>query len=123
MKTFETQFGIGDVVYTANAYGVERQIVTKVKIEGLRHKVFYGFKEPRNWFLGMGGSDDTGYASSDIFETEEEADRRHKSLKLKRETQKRKEEQMRLAERKKKLEEDLAKLESGDFDDIDDLDD
>lgn len=105
MATYETEYGIGDVVYTASVYGFEKQIITRVKVSGLKHSVSYGFKESGNslWRLWVNG--ETWYKSSEVFSTQEKAERKHELLKEKQELEQKKDKLDELKELEDKIKE------------------
>ena len=112
MASYETDYGIGDVVYTANRHDVEKQIITKLKIVGLKHKVSYGFKESGGGMFAIFKQADTWYSSSEVFKTKESALRKHEQLKEKHEIELAQEEAEEKAERKAELLKELEELEN-----------
>ena len=74
---------IGDVVYIATRHGVDRDIIKAIKIEGLNHKMTYGFKENSGGYLFnlWGGDGYAWYTSKPLFLTKEEAMVAYKKIK------------------------------------------
>ena len=115
MTEYKTKHAIGDLVYTANAYDVDRDVIKAIKIVGLKGAIKYGFKEGKSSsiFSYMWGSSD-GYKwfeSSEIFGDKESATSLHESLKAVADAEKAKEDAKEKAERKAELEAELKELQ------------
>lgn len=126
MNKIETTHKIGDLVYTASANGIDRDVIKAVKVEGLKEKVSYGIKDRNSGgglmsFFSYGVDGYTWYKSSDIFTNKEDADNLHNSLKAKVEAEAEQEKVKERQERLKKLEKEREALLNGeDYDPYED---
>jgi len=111
MAEYKTSFGIGDVVYTASEDSVEKQIVTRIKISGLKHTISYGFKDEQTSYAFFWRAGETWYKSSEVFDTYESANRKHESSKAKSDAESAQSKRARNTERKAELLEELKELE------------
>ena len=111
MAEYRTSYGIGDVVYTSSEYRVEKQIVTRLKISGLKHTTSYGFKDVQNSYAFLWQGGETWYKSSEVFDTYESANRKHESLKAKSDAESAQSKKAENAERRAELLEELKELE------------
>lgn len=87
MNSIETKYKIGDLVYTANVDGYDRDVIKAIKVTGLKQTIEYGIKSKNSggYFDMMFGRNDgyNWYSSKEVFESKEEAENLHNSLKAK----------------------------------------
>lgn len=118
-------FDIDDVVYTASAYGVERQIIEQIKISDRKHKVEYGFKSEGNnlgLLSALWSNNVNWYDSANVFADLGNAQKAHERLvALKKKEDARKEKERREDE-VEKLKAQLAKARAALGVDDDDYD-
>lgn len=101
---YETKFAIGDLVYKAQIYGVERRVIDAIKIIGVNKEVLYGI-EARNTTWVIHADRYSWFSEKDLFIDEAPA--------LVRMAEQLKEEEERQAERKlRELKELEAEIES-----------
>lgn len=85
MYKLEIDHAIGDVVFTASARDIDREIVKAIKIVGMQNRISYGIKySGGGGLLGSLYSSSDGYkwySSSDIFTSLEDAQKRQEKLK------------------------------------------
>jgi len=82
----ETKYAIGDLVYLASERSVDREVIKAIKVVGLKKAISYGTKAPaRDWFSVLYGQGDgyNWYKATDIFDTQEEAEKRQADLQAK----------------------------------------
>lgn len=117
MNTIKTTHKIGDLVYTADKYDVDRDVIKAIKVEGVKEKVSYGIESKhRTHMYSLFFSRDDGYnwfSSTEIFSTKEEAENLHNSLKAKDEAKQERQRLKKRQERLKRLKEEQAALEAG----------
>lgn len=114
MNNYETKYAIGDLVYIANKYDVDREVIKAIKIVGLNGKISYGIESKRSAdFWGLWGCSDryTWYKSSEVFLDKESAVALHENLKAKEEAKEALQEAKAKQERKQSLLEELKELE------------
>lgn len=115
-KEYKTKYAIGDLVYTANVYQVDRDVIKAVKITTLKETIEYGIKRPQtDRLLGLWLNDDgySWYKTSEIFSDKESAIARHENLKAKKEAEEAIEKERELTEKKNRLKRELYNLEHG----------
>lgn len=114
MNTIETEFAIDDVVYVANEYGLEREIIKAIKITGTKQKIEYGIKNTGGMLMSLYHGDNyRWFTSKNIFMSETEALKAHEALKAKADKKKEQEAQEKRQKRLRELEEERAALERG----------
>lgn len=113
MTTYETKHAIGDLVYVANEYEVDREVIKAVKIEGTKETIKYGIKRPKrsDWFF-YNNDDYNWYTTGEIFEKKESAVAHRENLKAIKEAKELKEELAQKAERKAALLEEIKELDN-----------
>jgi len=125
-KDYTTKHAIGDLVYTANKYGFDRDVIKAIKITTLKETIEYGIKSKEStgmfslWMDSGDGYD--WYKSSEIFKDKESAQARYDNLKAKAEAEEAHEKAKEVAKRKAELQRKLDNLENGksEYDDEDD---
>lgn len=120
MNQIETQYAIGDLVYTANEHGYDRDVIKAIKIESLNQKISYGFGRKSDGFYGFmfGYSDKYNwYGVGTIFESKEKAQAHHEALKAKEDAKAAKEREQRKKERLAKLDKERQSILDGEDDD------
>lgn len=122
--TIETKYAIDDAIYTASAYGIDRQIIKAIKITGKRGTVEYGFKAHGSLLLWQGMGD--GYIwfkENELYVTDTAATKAYEKLQALKEAAQAKEKEQELIRRKARLRAELEQLEAGiDPDDLDEDD-
>ena len=114
MTHYETKHSIGDLVYLATSYEVDREVIKAVKITGLKNKIAYGFatKGPSNYLLAVWSSSDYNWvAQKDVFTDKDLAMKHHEKLKAKRIAENKKTEEADKQRRRNELELELKELE------------
>lgn len=113
--TIKTTYKIGDLVYTANQYDIDREVIKAIKIVGLNEAISYGIKEKgsRSLLFWVSGDGYSWFSSNQIFASKEEAESLHNSLKAKAEAAQAKEDAKKKAERLKELKKEQAAIEAG----------
>lgn len=115
MHKIETVYKIGDLVYTASEYDVDRDVIKAIKIVGLKEEVRYGIKAKDSGIWALWGSGDgyNWYEPGQIFKHKEEADAVHAALKAKKEAKEAQEKAKEKAQRLAKLKREQEVLERG----------
>lgn len=109
---YETKYKIGDLVYTANQHGYDKDIIKAVKIEGLSEDVYYGIDGEDELLFMFRGDCYDWYSASELFDDKESA-RAHHELEVKRvEVEKAEEKLQCRKERIALLKEELEELET-----------
>lgn len=128
MKEYKTKYAIGDLVYTANKYGYDRDVIKAIKITTLKETVKYGIKskDTGDYYFSRflyGGDGYDWYKTSEIFEDKESAQARYENLKAKAEAEEAAKKQIELSKRKAELKRQLKNLENGksEYDDDDEV--
>lgn len=101
VKELKHEFNTGDLVYTATAQEVDRDVIKAIKFKGLKNKVSYAFKEsgsPGMFSFYWGNSDYRWLSANDVFATEEEAEKAQKQLQRKADADKEAERMKEIAE-------------------------
>lgn len=111
MNRIETKYAIGDVVFTARPDEVEKEIVTAIKITGLRNRVSYSFKQRSNGFSIFGiYNDESWYDQTDLFDNLKDAEARQAKLKARQTEKEKAEEAKELIDMERQLEVDKENL-------------
>ena len=106
----KTEFGIDDVVYTASAQGTDRKIIKYIKLS--KKAIEYGFAPSRVGWMWTFGDETPYFNSSDVFATEEAAEKSHKLQKAKYESEQAKKKKFEKVEKLKALELEKFRLEN-----------
>jgi hypothetical protein len=111
--TVETKYAIGDAVYTASEYRVDRGIIKAIRITGLRNKVEYGFETTGYMSFMIHGDGFSWWSEKDLFDNVKDAEKRHSLLEADRAAKEAKEKADELIKRKARLRAELEQLEAG----------
>lgn len=113
----KTTHSIGDLVYTADVYGIDRDVIKAVKILGVSEKIEYGIKSKRSGgYFSLFAWDGDGYnwyKPSQIFKSKEDAESLHQGLKAKQDAKEAEEKSKERKERLRKLNEERKALLAG----------
>ena len=118
MSKYETKYAIGELVYTADRYDVDRDVIKAIKIVGVKEDIEYGIKSKRGggydlFSLWGGGDGYNWYETSQLFPDKESAKAHHENLKTKYEAEEAAKKAKDVAKRKLELKNKLKRLEKG----------
>lgn len=112
MGEIKTKHQIGDLVFTARADGVDKDVIKAIKIVGIQKRISYGIEKGQS-FIGSWFGDGDKYrwfAGADLFKGVEGAELRQKNLKAREDEKKQAEAKKELLDMEHKLKLDKENL-------------
>ena len=114
MAEYKTKHAIGDIIYFATPYDVDRDVISAVQID-IKGKVQYGVKRGGTslfsiYSLYQSNDPYRWYSESEIFTDKKSAKEKHANLKSAKDLKEAKAEEKRKAEKRARLEKELKDL-------------